>query len=269
VPLAPSTFSRTHAVLQLPTISGRDPRQDEIFIAAVADEFPNVVSHQALAAETPLIAPHLVLASTSSQLALSAMQADFEVRFYGDYATDIERALEFVERKLRAILKGYDALGARPMMIGAIATLEFSFSDQQGAGPAEHILGTHLRIEVDPGVLQDALARVAVGLRDTYFLTMTVSNYESRILERPILPGLNAIQVRPWEGRLNDVGVQLTIDINNNLELRTREQTPIVTEAGLRAVMSLLRETATTAGPQFVEAATLSVSELAATSSPS
>src|SRR5438876_382247 len=119
MPLAPPTFSRAHAVLQLPTLSARDPGRDEAFIAAVS-------------------------------------------------------------------------------------------------------------------------ARVAVKLRDTYFLTMTVSNYESRIFERPILPGMNVLQVRAWEGRLDDFGVQLMIDINNNLEIRTQEQTPVVTEEGLGAVMRLL-----------------------------
>jgi hypothetical protein len=216
------------------------------------------------------MAPHLVLASTSSQLALSAVQADFEVRFYGDYATDIERALEFVERKVRSILKGFDALGARPMMIGVIATLEFSFAGREGESPAEHILATHLRTSVDQEALQDALARVAIKVRDTYFVTMTVNNYESRIFERPILPGMTAIQVRPWEGRVDDIGVQLVVDINNGLELRTQEQTPAVTDAGLGAVTRLLREIVETAGPEFVEFGNVSADALTtAASSPS
>jgi hypothetical protein len=262
-----SVFSRAHAVLQLPTVSARDAGRDERFIAALSGEFPNVVSHQAVPAETPPIVPHLVLASTSSQLALSAIQADFEVRFYGEYATDPERGLEFVERKIRSILAGFDAIGEQPMMIGVVATLDFSFTNREGVSPAEHVLATHLKVQVDREAVQDALARIAFKLRDTYFVTMTVSNYETRTFERPILPGLNAIQIRPWEGRLDDAGVQLAIDINNNLEIRTREQTPVVTDVGLRAVMQVLSEIVMTAGPAFVESGAVAVDELAATSS--
>jgi hypothetical protein len=261
------TFSRVHAVLQFPTIVGRDTRRDQLFIAAVKEEFPNVVSHQALPAETPLNAPHLVLASTSSQLALSAVQADFEVRFYGDYASDIEQALAYVERKLRVILGGFEAIDAQPMTMGVIATLEFSFQGDER--PTDHILATHLRTDVDPDDVQDALARVAVRLRDTYYVTMTVSNYETRSLMRPVLPGMNAIQVKPWDGKLEDVGVNLVVDINNNLEARLSDSPPVVTEIGVGAVMRLLREIATAAGPRFVEHGSVSVDELVAVSSES
>src|SRR5262245_27342092 len=101
--LRPATFEMAHAVLQFPSMV-RDPARDEAFIAAVADQFPNVISRQALPAETPPVTPHLVLASSSSQLAISAIQADFEVRFYGEYITEVERGLDYVEQKLTSIL---------------------------------------------------------------------------------------------------------------------------------------------------------------------
>jgi hypothetical protein len=255
-----ATFAMAHGVLQFPTLLPRDPGRDEVFIAAVASEFPNVISRQSLPAETPPVTPHLVLGSTSSQLAVSAVQADFEVRFYGEYSTDIERGLEYVERKLRAILAGFDALGAQPMMFGLIATFNFSFREREDVTPAQHILQTHLRTSVDPDDLQDALARVAVKLRDTYFVTLTASNYESRIVERPLMPGL--MQVRPWEGRVEDSGVQLVIDINNGLELRSSETVAAVTATGVGAVMRVLRELATASGPRFVESGEVSVEEL-------
>lgn len=49
-----------------------------------------------LPAEAPPQSPHLILGSSSSQLAISVAQADFEVRFYGDYLDDIARGLEYV-----------------------------------------------------------------------------------------------------------------------------------------------------------------------------
>lgn len=259
--LAPATLAMAHGVLQFPTLLPRDPARDEAFIEAVAIEFPNVVSRQSLPAETPPMTPHLVLSSTSSQLAVSAVQADFEVRFYGEYASNVELGLEYIERKLRAILGGFDAIGAKPMLFGLISTLNFSFQDSETT-PAEHILKTHLQTSVDPDDVQDALARVAVRLRDTYFVTLTVSNYESRIFERPLIPGINAIQLRPGEGRLEDVGAQLAIDINNNLEVRSSDSTPVVTETGVAAVMRVLREVVTTSGPRFVESGEVSADEL-------
>jgi hypothetical protein len=96
------SFQRAHAVFQLGAFT-RDPAKDEAFIEAVKGEFPNVISRQQLPPEALGPAPHLVLASTSSQLAVSALQVDFEVRFYGDYVDDIQRGVDYVENKLTAI----------------------------------------------------------------------------------------------------------------------------------------------------------------------
>jgi hypothetical protein len=268
MPLPEPTFVMTHGVLQLPNPVIRDPGRDERFLEAVRGEFPNVINHQLLPQEAPPLVPHLTVSSTSSQLAVSAAQADFEVRFYGEYVNDLERGLEYVERKLKAILLGFQAADLAPSLIGLIATLHFSFRDAEDEEPAEHILRTHLRTEVDSSDLQDAMARIALRVRDTYFVTMTLSNYESRILERPIMPGLQTIRVRPWEGRVEDKGIELGLDINNNLEARTREQDPVVTEEGIRAVTQLLRDVATTTGPTFAESGTVSVDSLTTSATP-
>ncbi len=118
-----------HAVLQAPYPVQRDPAKDELFIAAVRREFPNIMARQMLPVEAPSQIPHLTLGGTSSQLALSAAQADFEVRFYGDYLSDLERGLEYVERKLQRVLAGYQAIEVVPSLIGLVATLHFSLND--------------------------------------------------------------------------------------------------------------------------------------------
>jgi hypothetical protein len=255
-------------VLQFANPLPRDPARDEAFIAAVRGEFPNLVNRTLLPAESPPFTPHIMLASTSSQLAVSSAQADFEVRFYGEYLTDIQHGLQYVERKLDTVLAGFDAAGNSVAMIGLIATLHFSFRDMEGAEPAAHILGTHLRTPVDASEVQDALARVALKLRDTYFVTLTLSNYETRVLERPIMPGLSFVRVRPWEGRVDDRGLELVIDINNNLEARAGNADPVVTAEGVRAVAGVLREIATTSGPDFAETGRLSAAALTLSSAP-
>ena len=227
-------------------------------------EFPNILNRQFLPAEVPPPTPHLTLASSSAQLALSAAQADFEVRFYGRYLNEIEQGLEYVRRKMLAVLGGFGALDAQVAMVGLIATLRFSFRETEDS-PAAHILRTHLRTDVDPREVQDAVARVAVRVRDTYFVNLNLSNYEARVLERPVMPGM-PVRFRPWEGRLEDTGLELTLDINNGLEARTQQDDPVVTEDGLVAVTNLLREVCLSTGPAFAETGAVAVETLTASS---
>ncbi len=262
LPLHGPTLIAAHGVFGLREYRPRDGGRDAAFLAAVRSEFPNVLNHVNLPAEAPPNAPHLTLASSSSQLAVSSVQADFEVRFYGDYLNDIGRALEYVERKLAAVFVGFQAVDAPIALIGLIGTMNFSFADREDR-PVDHILQTHLRTAVDPAEVQDAVARVAVRLRDTYFLNLTLSNYERRNLERPIMPGA-PLRIRPWEGRVDDTGLELAIDINNNLEARAQQRDPDVTIDGIRAVTNLLRNVATASGPMFADTGELSTESLTA-----
>lgn len=242
----------------------QDAGRDEAFIAAVRSEFPNVLNRVSLPPEGPPNAPHLTLASTSSQLAVSGVQADFEVRFYGDYLDDIDHALRYVERKLAVVFAAFDAIDAPVAMIGLIGTLNFSFAGRDDR-PVDHILQTHLRSSVDPGEVQDAVARIAVRLRNTYYLNLTLSNYERRSLQRPLMAGA-VMRVRPWEGRIDDSGLELALDVNNNLEARTQQRDPEVTPDALRAIIGLLSEVANESGPTFAETGELSTERLTASS---
>jgi len=243
----------------------RDPETAERFIAGVRNEFPNILGRQVLPPEAPIQAPHVTLASSSSQLAVSSAQADFEVRFYGGFLDDLDLALEYVERKVLAVLAGFTAVSVEPMMIGIIGTLHFSLEDLDHAKTLAYILRTHVRNDIDPGQVQDVNLRIGVRVRDTYFVNMTVAAYESRILERPLMPGMPAIRVRPWEGRVDDVGIELTLDINN-LESRAQQADAVVTEEGVRAVVRLLREVTLTTGPRFAETGEVSTEALTASS---
>jgi hypothetical protein len=264
VPLPPPTLIAAHGVLGLRDYRVRDAGRDEALIAAVRSEFPNVLNRVSLPPEAPPNVPHLTLASTSSQLAVSAMQADFEVRFYGDYLDDVARGLEYVERKLAVVFGAFEAVDAPVSLIGLIGTLNFSFAGLEQR-PVDHILSTHLRSSVDPAEVQDAVARIAVRLRDTYYVNLTISNYERRTLERPLMSG-GVMRVRPWEGRVDDAGLELAMDVNNNLEARAQERDPQVTRDALHAVISLLRDVATESGPKFAETGELSTERLTASS---
>lgn len=227
-------------------------------------EFPNVLNHVSMPPDAPPPAPHLTLASSSSQLTLSAVQAEFQVRFYGDYLMDVGRALAYVERKLSVVFAGFETLDAPITTIGLIGTLNFSFLEREERA-VDHIAHTHLRTALDTPELEDAVARVGVKLRDTYFLNLTVSNYESRSLERPILPN-QMVRINSWEGRVEDRGIELILDVNNKLEARTQQRDPVVTVDGLRAVTNLLRDVATESGPRFADTGELSMEGLTASS---
>lgn len=254
--LAQPQLNVVHVVLQAPNTLPRDPAQDDRFIAAVRRAFPNIVSRQLLPPEAPSQLPHLTLAGSSSQLALSAIQADFEVRFYGEYLRDVARGLEYAEEKIGTMLAGYQAMGVSPSMIGLIGTLRFSLGESN-EDAVRHILETHLKSSVDPAETQDAQVKIAVKVREKYFVNLTLNNYEARKLERPIMPGMTEVRIRPWEGEVDDVGLELTVDINNNLEARVAGENPEVTEDGVRSVVGLMREVATSVGPEFAESGVL------------
>ena len=254
------TLIVVHAVMGPPNPLLRDAGTDERFMAAVRTEFPNVLARQLLPPEAPPPVPHLTLASTSSQLALSAAQADFEVRFYGQFIEDTTKALGYVQQKLLAVLAGFKSIEVVPATLGLVATLNFSFETMDTTA-TEYLLRTHLKTDVEAGDVQDATARVALKVRDTYFVSLSVGNYESRRIERPIFPGAQVV-IRPWEGKVEDAGIELKIDINNQLESRVKQADPEVTEDGVRAVLGLLEATVLTSGPEFAATGSLSVDSL-------
>jgi hypothetical protein len=263
------TFLGAHGVLQLADIRQRERAVDDAFIAAVASEFPNsIMRSEPASLPPPAATPHLVLASSSSQLALSASQADFDVRFYGEFLTDVEQGLQYVERKLRTVLEGFDAIGAQVTSVGVVAPLHFSYPLTRPDEPKLHMLRKHLRTRIEPEEVADAFARVAVKVRGKYFVNLTMNTYESRTFERPFMAMAipQALRLRPWDGKLDDIGLELLIDINNNLEGRIDRKDPVVTDDGLRAVIGLLTEVATSSGPAYAKTGHISAAALTSSS---
>ncbi len=249
-----------HGVLGLPRALPVSPELDEQLVAALHGAFPNVVLRQPPLMRVPATeGPRLILTSTSAQLLITAAQADFEVRFYGDFESDQERALAYVSSKLEAVRAAFQAVGLTPASIGCVLLAQFSFAGLD-VSPVEHILATHLRLQIDPDELEDTIARVGVKVRDKYFVSLRVANFEARVIQRPIMPGdiQQQMVVKPWEGEQKDYGIGLTIDINNTLEMKTLRADPEITDTGVRAVMDLTASCLMTAGPEFVSDGTLS-----------
>jgi hypothetical protein len=241
------------AVLGLPVLLPLAPDIDEILVKELRSEFPNIVLRQPPLMGAQNDGPRLILTSTSSQLVISASQAEFEVRFYGDYSSRSDLCLSYVQKKLEAIRNALAALDLRPpALIGVVMFAQFSFKGFE-VSPIEHLLSTHLRVDVDPATVGDTVARVAVKVRDKYFATFRVADYEVRTIQRPVMPNQpQPMLVKAWEGSLEDYGVSLTIDINNALESRNLGGDPTVSEAGVSAILELLSQSLLTAGPKFV-----------------
>lgn len=259
--LPAARFVSGHGVLVLHEPLPAQAEFDESLIAALRSEFPSVVSRQPPLFGMPPNVPRLVLASSSSQLLITMAQADFEVRFYGEYPADPARCLTYLAHKLEAIRAALESLEASTATIGLVIAVQFSFKDLE-LSPVEHIQSTHLRIGTPPDSLQDALARVAVKVQDKYFVNLTISNYETRTSMRPAIPGV-FIRLRPWDTELTDSGIELTLDVNNVLEGRALGRDPTVTRAGIDAVIELAKNVILVSGPRLIERGELLVADVA------
>jgi hypothetical protein len=262
MPLGTPTLQLARGVLELPHAGARTPDQDELFIQAVREDFPHVASRQLLPVGIPLNIPYLALQSTASRLAVSGVGSELETRFYGEFAADAERSIEYVTNKLLAVLRGWAAVDAHPSFIGVVFTLNFPLDDEDET-PAAFLAQHHFSGDIPADQLQDALARVAVRVADTYFMTLAAANFESRSYERPVFPGQQLLQVRPWEGTVDASGVELTIDINNKLALINRAGDFAVDEDAVVTIMDLMRRAIASAPTTFVETGSVDMDALA------
>ncbi|MDP9226593.1 MAG: hypothetical protein M3P18_22685 [Actinomycetota bacterium] len=238
MPLPEPTLEAAKAVFNLAEPTDRRPDQDEVFISAVKAEFPNVAARQYLTPETSLAVPHLVVQSTASRVAVSGIGSEFDTQFYGDYKTDTDRCFDYIGRKLRSLLAGWEALGVVPSFLGLVVVAHFSFGDEDEA-PTRYLLDRHVRTNADPEQVQDTSVRIGLRYDDRNFITLTLSNYELKAFERAVFPGRQVIQIRPWEGTVEDAGVELSVDINNRLEAIVNERDPEVREPEIQSILEL------------------------------
>ena len=236
------TFEIGKVVFGLPYPLSRRPDLDDLFIRAVRDAFPVVANRQTLAPDAPAQIPHLHLQSTASRLAVSAVGAELEARFYGDYVTDYARCREYLRSKASSVIQAWMSTGeVLPSFVGVILSANYS-TQADGINPVVHLLATHMRVNAPGDATQDAMVRVGVRLSDRYFVTITLSNYESKLVDRPIFPG-QLLQVKPWEGSIADVGISAQFDINNRLEAISQRRDPRVNAEELNSIFDVLDRT--------------------------
>lgn len=261
MPLSDPKILGVQGVFELHEI-GRDQARDEQFIAAVRPEFPHVQNRQMLPAEAPLQAPHLILASQSAKLSLSALSAEVEIQFYGELVTNVDKALEYASRKLNAVYDALNAVGMRIEIFGGVARIHYPRPDGDDLTAPHRVLQTLTGMEIESNDLEDAGVKVALKVAETYFVHLAIENYETRKIEQAVRPGIN-MPVQQWRGITEETGIELAIDVNNKWERRRRQEETDVSAAGLAATMALIRHLAAEAGPHLVETGKVSVSDLA------
>jgi len=258
VPLPPPQIQSGQVVFGLANPTARRPDIDDLFIRAVKDEFPVVANRQLLAPEAPLQIPYLVLQSTACRLAVSAVGAELEVRFYGDFTGDYIKCRAYLRAKALAVINGWAAATETvPAFVGIVLSTAFSFKDREES-PVRHLIQTHLNLNIaDVNLLQDALARVSLRIEDRYFFTVTLSNYAAKVVERPMFAG-QVIQVKPWEGDVADIGITALIDVNNRLEAIIKRKDPRVNSDEFERILQIV-DAGMNAAPAYVEGGKLEV----------
>jgi hypothetical protein len=265
VPLPDPKILTVQGVFELGEF-GRDQARDDTFVAAVKGEFPHVQNRQFLGPDVPPQVPHLMLASQSAQLSLSAVVAEAVVQFYGEYLANVDKALAYAERKIRAVHEALEGVGAPTSTLGIVARMHFPYpSGATAPSAAKSILDTLTAVDVAEDDLEDAQLKVALKVAGTYFVHLAVENYEVRSIEQPLQVGM-VQPVQPWRGKTEETGIEVAVDVNNKWERRRKQEQTQVSPQGLGDMLTFFRHVVTDAGPRFAETGTLSVADLAAVS---
>lgn len=230
----------------------QSPERDEDFIRAVQGEFPTLLARQLLPPGAPPNLARVDLASSSSRLTLSAIQAEFAVEFYGQHRERPPVALTYIKQKMEAVLGGLLSAGAKPAIVGLIATIHYSLGDHEPTAVVGEIIDRHLNGRQDVATTQDVSVRVAVRVADTHYASFGVGNYEVRGLNRPMMPGVPLV-VNSWDTSVQDQGIELTVDINNRLTSATRGEVSAVGVDEMAATYGLFERATLGAGPGYVE----------------
>jgi hypothetical protein len=238
MPIPPPKIKIAHGVLTVPVDEPvqRTPEVNRQLAAALHTEFPTTGDIE-LPDEAPDELPHLVLQGRSAQVAFSSIQADFEVRFFGELESSPTMCLDYVERKMLAIFHAWSAVGARPTWLGLVLTLHASTPDEDEP-PGRLLLEKHLQPELADDSLHDVNLQLGLRVADHFFVTLGIGQYESRQITRQVAGGTTGV-IRPWEGEVTDAGIAVTVDVNNRLRAQLQRQFTRADEDEIRALNAL------------------------------
>jgi hypothetical protein len=240
----------------------REPSRDNAIIQALAAEFPNVVSRPIGASGAPNAS--LVLASSSAQLSIGPGQAEFGVGFSEPLLSNRDQVIDYLRTKLGTVVAALHGLDVNVLTAGVVLLAQYSFGSESSAGVLRQLLETQIRGEVPVDDVADVQVRLALKVSDTYYVSLMVNNYETRNFQRIASPASPVISIRPWEGEVTDLGIQLAIDVNNRLGVRQAESDTVLGVGGMGDILDVVAAVAADTGPSFLERGRISSAEIEA-----
>jgi len=219
MPFPPLKIESAHGVIgvQLDEPQPRTAAASQALAAALSADFPASMQELPVQPDAPAEMPHLVLQSKSAHVLFSRVQADFEARFFGGHERNPEQCREFVGEKMSALLAAWTSGGAQPVMTGMIVTLHFVTPDDSEVPAVQHLLETHLNPHMNSDSVNEGKISLGLRLHDHYYLTLGISTYEGRQVNRVFGPGIGAAVIRPWDAEVVEEGIEVTVDVNDRL----------------------------------------------------
>lgn len=248
--LDPPKYPQAQCVLTFTAPALREPSRDNAIIQTLESEFPNVISRP-IGQSAPNVP--LVLASGSAQLSIGPAQAEFGVGFYGEYVTSLEGVIRYLRTKLGSVLSTLNGVDVHVLTAGVILVAQYPFAEGSTEQVLRHLLETQIRTDVPVDDVVDVQVRLGLKVRDTHYVSLGVSNYESRSFRQMATPAMPVISIRPWEGEVTERGVQLVVDVNNRLAARQADADRLLDEGAMGEILDVAAVVAEESGPAFLE----------------
>lgn len=185
--------------------------------------------------------------------------------FYEDYLRSLEGAIGYLRRKLGTVVSTLTGVDVHVLTAGVILVAQYPFGGGSTEGVLRHLLQTQIRQDVPADDVVDVQLRLGLGVRDTYYVTLGVNNYETRAFRQMATPATPVISIRPWEGDVTSLGIQLVVDVNNRLAARQAGTGILVDEGGMGEILDVVLAVAEQSGPRFVETGQVSAADIEGT----
>ncbi len=233
-------IQNVHVALTVPIdepVVGNDHNVGEL-TAALKGEF-----HASLAPGVPegapLEIPYVMFQGNNAQFTFSPIQLDYQAIFTGAYRKDYGQAKDFTAKKATRFLAAWERVGAHPVWESVAVSLQTSTLALDELAPLHHISETLLHPDASDDMLHDVNINFRLRVLNRYNVRIGVAEYERKNVEQTIRPGVAPRPVRPWDAKLEDRGLDLTVEVDNRYGALVEEKHTRVTESELRFMNDL------------------------------
>ncbi|MCK9250030.1 MAG: hypothetical protein M0P31_13785 [Solirubrobacteraceae bacterium] len=248
-------------VLEYPG-GARDSGKDERFIEAVRGTFPHQLQRQLLPTDAPPNLVHLALASTASQVSVSATAVELNVQFFGDFRAGQVKALAYLREKAQALFAGASSTYGTPVSIGIVKNISFETRLDDESSATALLADHHVRYGVPAHMVQEGGTRVALKVPPRHFVTLGAEVYEIRNMDRPLIPGV-PVTLYPWQANVAERGIEVSVDVNSRYASYLARDLVVADGETLESTFRLLEFIASDVAPQFAGQGTIDYKRVA------